>query len=203
MNKLIIKNFDTKESVIYMCDKLNKLKGKTANDILKMTGQKDIIPIDLDEILEKLEIYKISTTFEDLEQSGNFDDKGEISGLVLVKKNDIGIFYKKTDSLHRKRFTIAHELAHCCKHGEMLQAGYVEFRGTMNSDNENEIEANVFAGELLIPKKQLNRVYKQLIVPSLVGLADIFEVSINVMRERLLYLGEPFFDDSKGEHNNE
>lgn len=85
----------------------------------------------------------------------------------------------------------------------MLQAGYVEFRGTMNSDNENEIEANVFAGELLIPKKQLNRVYKQLIVPSLVGLADIFEVSINVMRERLLYLGEPFFDDSKGEHNNE
>lgn len=180
----------------YMCNALNKLSQNTPIQILTKTGQFKNIPVDLDCILHKLDIYKIPTTFEDLENSNKYKDKGEISGLVLLKGDDVGIFYKKTDSIHRKRFTIAHELAHCCMHGDLLQSGYVEFRSSETSNDPKEIEANTFAGELLIPVHQLEKIYSQLIVPSLKGLADIFEVSTNVMRERLLCLGKPFFDDS-------
>lgn len=188
------------DGVIYMCTKLNELKNKTPLEILKQTGQHKSVPVDLDCILNKLGVVKIPSTFEDLEISGNFDDKGEISGLVLLKGDDVGIFYKKTDSIHRKRFTIAHELAHCCIHGDLLQSGYVEFRSSMTSNDPKEIEANSFAGELLIPKKQLLKIYKKLIIPYLVGLSDIFEVSTNVMRARLRCLSIPFFDDSIGKN---
>lgn len=197
MNKSILKEHIrySKEKVRDMCVKLDELNGRTPKEILNITKQNNTIPIDLDHILENLGLFKIPTTFEDLERSGKFDNMGEISGLVLLNGNDIGIFYKETDSIHRKRFTIAHELAHCCLHGDILKSGYVEFRNSINSTDEREIAANTFAGELLIPKKQLLRVYKKLIVPSLKGLADIFEVSANVMRERLKCLELPFYDD--------
>ncbi len=185
-----------KRKVIYMCDKLNELKDKTPIEILRQTKQLDNLPIDVDDILKRLGILKIPHTFEDLEKSGNFDDKGEISGLVLLRGNDIGIFYKRTDTLHRKRFTIAHELGHCCIHGDMLKSGYIEFRSSMTSSDPREVAANTFAGELLIPTKQLLKIYNKLIIPSLSGLADIFEVSTNVMRERMRCLALPFYDDS-------
>lgn len=195
---VFLSNYETKDKVIYMCEKLNELKNKTPEQILEMTDQVDTVPIDLDHILNSLGIIKIPSTFEDLENSVG-KNKGEISGLVLIKGDDIGIFYKLTDSLHRKRFTIAHELGHCCMHGDILQNGYVEYRSSIWSNNEKEISANTFAGELLIPQSQLQNIYKKLNVPSLKGLADIFEVSINVMRARLQYLGIPFFDDSRGD----
>ena len=50
--------------------------------------------------------------------------------------------------------------------------------------------------ELLVPYSSLITIYNQLLKPSLSVLAQIFQVSTNVMRERLKYLELNFVDDS-------
>lgn len=179
----------------YMCETLNKLHNMSAEDILTKTGQLNQVPVNLDAILDNLKIIKVGTSFDFLEQSDEFKDLGEISGLVLLNGNDVGIFYKEKDSLHRRRFTVAHELGHCCLHGDSLQDGYVEFRNNSNNGSVKEIEANTFAGELLIPKHSLNNIINRLVKPSITALAEIFEVSLPVMRGRLELLKIPYYDD--------
>jgi hypothetical protein len=179
----------------YMCKTLNKLNKMSAETILLKTGQLNQVPVNLDVILDNLKIKKVGTSFDYLEQSEEFKNLGEISGLVLLDGNDVGIFYKETDSLHRRRFTVAHELGHCCLHGNSLQDGYIEFRNNSNNGSVKEIEANTFAGELLIPKHSLNNIINRLMKPSIKALAEIFEVSISVMRGRLEVLKIPYYDD--------
>ena len=56
-----------------------------------------------------------------------------------------------------------------------------------------EIQANIFAGEILIPKYTLDLVYNKFIsTPPISVLARIFEVSISVMKARLDYLELPY-----------
>ena len=180
-----------------MCKKLKQFKSKSAHDLLTESGQISNIPVDLDKLLEFYEVAKIPSQFTDLEALDVNKGKGEISGLVLSSGDELGVFYKKTDSIHRKRFTIAHELAHCCLHTESLKEGYVELRNPDYTD-EKERAADIFAGELLIPEQQLDYALQRLIKPSLYGLADLFQVSINVMRARMEYLRRPYFDDKVG-----
>ena len=59
-----------------------------------------------------------------------------------------------------------------------------------------ETEADIFAGELLIPEQSLVKVYDEFYVPSLKSLAKIFMVSTNVMAARLDYLSMPYFKDA-------
>ncbi len=59
-----------------------------------------------------------------------------------------------------------------------------------------ERNANIFAGELLIPYSSLMSIYNQLLKPSLSVLAQIFQVSTSVMKARLNYLELRFVDDS-------
>lgn len=179
----------------YMCSTLDKLNKLSAETILKNSGQYNQVPINLDVIFEFLNVKKVGTSFDVLEKSNEFKDFGEISGLVLLNGDDVGIFYRSKDSLHRKRFTVAHELGHCCLHGDSLQDGYVEFRNNTNIGLPKEIEANTFAGELLIPEHSLHNIINRLIKPSIKALADIFEVSIPVMRGRLELLKIPYYDD--------
>lgn len=178
-----------------MCTTLEQLRDKSPYDLLTESEQLNNIPVNLDAILEHFNVVKIPTTFESIESLSINKNKGPISGLVLSNKDELGIFYKKTDSIHRKRFTIAHELAHCCLHTDDLKEGYIEFRNPDYS-NEKERDADIFAGELLIPEGQLEYAIQRLLRPSLDGLANIFEVSANVMRARLEYLQKPYFDDS-------
>lgn len=182
-----------------MCKTLEKLKNKSAFELLNDSGQLYDIPVNLDSILEHYGVAKIPSEFDELEALEANKGKGEISGLVLSSGDNLGIFYKKTDSIHRKRFTIAHELAHCCLHTDSLKNGYIELRNPDYSD-ERELAADIFAGELLIPKQQLDYVMQRLIKPSLYGLAEIFQVSVNVMRARLEYLRISYFDDSIGKN---
>lgn len=179
----------------FMSKRLDEIRGKTPEKLLKMSGQYNQIPVNLDAVLEACKIICVPTSFESLESDPELKGLGEISGLVLVNDDDVGLFYKKTDSLHRQRFTIAHELGHCCLHGDSLQEGYIEFRNGSNIGALKEIEASTFAGELLIPEHSLNNVINRLIKPSLKGLSDIFNVSEAVMRKRLEVLKIPYFDD--------
>lgn len=78
----------------------------------------------------------------------------EVSG--YLKKNDrdewvIGV--NKLHHLNRKKFTIAHEIAHYCLHSDVMDSfeDTVMFRNGDSSPYETQ--ANQFAAELLMPKE--------------------------------------------------
>lgn len=186
----------TKEEDGIMCTSLRKIIGKSPEEILSITGQTTSIPVDISAILHKLEISEIEMDFTEMEQAlfSQYENTDSISGMVLFSEDNIGIFYNKKDGINRQRFTIAHELAHCCLNGNELEDNYIEFRQKIISDDKREVAANTFAGRLLIPEQSLKKVYEQLTIPVVDSLAKIFLVSKSVMKERLKMLNMDYFD---------
>jgi Zn-dependent peptidase ImmA (M78 family) len=124
-----------------------------------------------------------------------FDD--ELSGMAFVKdgKSMIGI-----NSLHhpnRQRFTLAHELAHIHLHSEQLAMAVHVDKGSLRRDlvsatgtDSNEIEANAFAAELLMPRELLSAFIEGKNFDFedenlLAGLAKKFRVSLMALQLRL------------------
>lgn len=196
-----------------MSTTLEKLKGKTSEEILSIYGEKDKYPIDIVEIAKKAGIQLGSIDFTKLEKKDSFKDivskRGHILGAVTFDGEAINIIYhnalhdedddlefknlsdvdKKDKLLRRQRFTIAHEIAHCCLNIDEGEP-HIEYRTDQKDyKSEKERNANIFAGELLMPKDSIedlcgilnNKV-------SLSFLADIFKVSRHVMQARLEYL---------------
>lgn len=174
-------------------DKIKNINGKTVMDILQETGQEDSFPISLNKILQHYGISARAKDFSWLERQLTnriVDARGRILGAMITNSaGDTTIFYSSDPILmseHRYRFTIAHELAHACINGE---PNHIEFRHDGTSNNVIEQQANIFAGELLIPLKQLEAVSEGLYIPSITNLAKVFEVSNAVMIARLEHLG--------------
>lgn len=177
-----------------MMSKIKNYTGRTAAEILKATGQENTIPVNLGVILRKMEVSVISFDFSQFEKimPDEVSRRGRILGAVMTaEEGRTAIFYSSDASLmsdHRYRFTVAHELAHCCLDG---CTNHVEFRRDGEVNDENERRANVFAGELLIPIHQLESVSKRLLLPTVKNLAEVFEVSETVMLGRLKHLNRP------------
>ncbi len=177
-----------------MCTIIERLHNKTPDAILTECGMEDILPIDLTEILK---YYNLSALSRDLTilKCG----KQEILGLVRTKGNNAAIFYQENMSIHRNRFTIAHEIAHICLHldpsNNYDEEPYYDLYRTENDETEEEKQADIFAGELLIPLKKLKEVYLSLEIPRSDALAEIFGVSNNVMKKRLEYLKVSYYNE--------
>lgn len=109
------------------------------------------------------------------------------SGAACIENGRRVIFVNSSDSPARQRFTLAHELAHHV-------IGHTEngrrFRDTMKSSDyafqadPNEIEANRFAAELLMPADSVISAFSSNEVSSLSELASLFGVSEAAMRVR-------------------
>lgn len=178
-----------------MCDKLKLLAGKSAEDILEEVGMNNSIPVNMDELMRKLNIKVFDYDFDSLEKSEDMkklvNSLGSIWGMVLTVGQEIVIFLRKGLETNGKRFTIAHELAHCCLDGDNLGERHIEFRTTVFSAdpcNRKEVSANVFAGELLMPEKALREYCSEFIVPEVNAIAKKFKVSVAVAEARLKYL---------------
>lgn len=180
-----------------MCDKIKELNGLTADSVLNKYWQRDELPINIAKILFDMKIKVAAFDFSNIEKSQNAPE-GLILGAVITQGNDVAIVYKKGDPLNRIRFTLAHELAHCClSHIKPDSKGYVELRLEGDNYDPYEKEANIFAGELLIPRRELQSVLMEYFpdtFPRSKFLASIFSVSVSVMEERLKYLRIPFID---------
>lgn len=174
-----------------MCKKVSDLHGISAESLLERCGQKDCVPVDLSAMLKKLGISALPMDFSQLEADlgqkypGVFKSR-EILGALISNGENAAIFYREADCLdsHRCRFTIAHELAHACLTGNSNHIE-VEFRISGSPPDDLETKANQFAGELLIPEKQFYEIIDQLYLPSVHTLARVFDVSDNVMQERI------------------
>lgn len=174
----------TKERII-MCKPITNIQGKTPDELLKMSGQANTFPIDLEKLLETLSI-----TCEPLDFEATVGGDKEILGALVTNGNKAAIFYRQQDAKdsHRCRFTIAHEIAHACLSNTVLSGSSVHYRREGDVVNAEEKAANIFAGELLVPEKMLSVVIGKLLFPTVRSLSKIFDVSERVIRARLDYL---------------
>lgn len=181
-----------------MCN-FKKIRNKTPYQLLQEYNISFEPPIDLSLLLQNIGISTISYNFEMIEKIKG-KEAGTILGAVFSNQDDLGIFFKESDSVHRQKFTIAHELAHCCLHCPVDEISHIQYRYSESIDikeQKEEREANIFAGQLLIPKVTLVKYYENMIIPTLSDLSDIFSVSTSVMAARLDYLKLSYYKDTK------
>ena len=150
-------------------------------------------PIDVDQVAKRLGLKVVHLDLGD-----------DVSGLLISKGDSTVIAVQKSDPPNRRRFTVAHEIAHFhLKHQFKLgdhvhvdRGHLVTPRNSRSSTGEDlkEIEANQFAACLLIPSKLLQERINSLKVKSLrddqiTKLAGEFTVSEQAMTIRLSSLG--------------
>lgn len=122
----------------------------------------------------------------------------EISGqLERVNGSEFKISVNRGHHYFRRRFTIAHELAHFLLHRDLIGAGVDDskaYRSTPDGNFYNteigpreEAEANRFAARLLIPKSKLGELVR--IGDDVAEIAKNFQVSPAAMKIRLGSLG--------------
>lgn len=186
-------DYDGKE--FRMNTKIKELNGLTPEAILNEYGDetRSKLPIDIADILFKMEIRVLPFDFSEI------DLTDRILGAMIADETNLALLYRQGESKNRSRFTLAHELAHCClAHLDDKTMPYVEYRHEGKTTDEDEIKANIFAGELLVPLKELRMVlskYYPDTMPHSSKLAEMFAVSVNVMEERLRYLQIPYVDE--------
>jgi Zn-dependent peptidase ImmA (M78 family) len=127
---------------------------------------------------------------------------GELSGMLRRQRNGkhvIGV--NATHTSARQRFTIAHELGHLQLHKDeefhVDESAPIRFRSEISSQaiDSDEIEANQFAAELLMPSAFLEEAIEN-IPPgtepeeAVAHLADVFGVSVQAMTIRLSSSGK-------------
>lgn len=138
----------------------------------------------------------------------NYDFDDEVSGVLVIKDSVATIGINRANSTERKRFTIAHEIAHFTLHWNPVSKTnqevfvdkdlFMKFRNTMSDYSSSEIimeqEANAFAAALLMPKHFIEKElrgeqYQTLREPEIINsLAKRFKVSAPAMTYRLTNL---------------
>jgi len=116
-----------------------------------------------------------------------------ISGKIVCRDAAWGKSYaisvNGAHSENRKRFTLAHEIAHFILHKDLMQGGITDnemYRSGLS--DQVEFEANRLAAELLMPATLVKSFWRSGMC-SVVQLASKFGASEEAMRIRLKQLG--------------
>ena len=180
-----------------MCKLLKELDGLKADQLLDKYDISPKPPIDISLLLKRIGISEIPMDFTEIEKILGYRP-GDVLGAIFAKNDSLGIFYRQGDSINRIRFTLAHEIAHCCIHANTLKKSHIELRSAIEATTPKEYKTNIFAGELLMPETVLRDIHSRyLIAPPLSNISQIFKVSTNVMSARLDYLNLPYIRDIK------
>jgi len=122
------------------------LSRETARRLLKQLGIKTP-PVALAPIIRFLKTKYPNLCVDSLDL-----DEG-LSGVQVTTSEEYSILYNKDHHIHRKRFTISHEVGHFLLNHTNYQTGDFD----LISKDDREIEANQFAAELLMPLDLLKK----------------------------------------------
>ncbi len=160
---------------------------KRAGGLLQEAGAAQV-PVPVDQIARSLRI-----------QVDEADLGEDCSGMLVREGKSAVIGVNANHHEHRKRFTIAHEIAHFMLHGGEAYIDnplHIDFRAVDSGSGaqQEEKEANQFAAALLMPADQVRAaVEEQPFDPArddeLPNLARRFKVSPQAMTTRLIHLG--------------
>jgi Zn-dependent peptidase ImmA (M78 family) len=150
-----------------------------AQELIETVWDDRPLPIDPFKIAEQLGIKVFRAGL----------DQG-ISGMLIKEPaKDPEIYINTADSPSRQRFTCAHELGHYVKRvaSGAEEWATIDYRNPLSSEGKDPDEkyANQFAASLLMPKKEVQRLYKTL---GVAALAYEFGVSEEAMNYRLTNL---------------
>jgi Zn-dependent peptidase ImmA (M78 family) len=161
-------------------------KKKIQNKVTELLNNCQISepPIDVETIVHCLGIDLNYVKFED----------EEISGVLINKEGHINIGVNENHPHNRQRFTIAHEIGHYILHYDKPLFVDERFRDKTSSEGKNpeEIDANTFAAELLMPEPFIRGDMAQLKnwdEESIRELAKKYQVSAESLVYRLSNLG--------------
>lgn len=149
-------------------------------------------PVPVEEIAERLGLEIRYAPFD-----------GDLSGALVRSKDETYIGVNSSDHPNRQRFTIAHELGHFVLHRGITLHVDKNFRVNLRDGDSSrgidrdEMEANRFAAELLMPTRLIMRDLEQLRdvnQAALDSMARRYKVSAHAMRIRLGNFGFMFPD---------
>ena len=160
---------------------------EVARQLLERFGEHP--PIDIEAIVKA---HGIAIRRQELEDS--------VSGMLVIKDSHTTIGLNENHHPNRQRFTLAHELGHFLLHRSVsnifIDASTIFFRDGTSSDGSKtqEIDANAFAAELLMPEKQVREAINSQPLDAfdegaVRRLAAQFEVSAQALTIRLTRLG--------------
>ena len=161
----------------------------TAKQVLNMFWY-NTAPIDPERIANNVNIRVYREKLDDT-----------LSGYIQKnpKNNEVEIYVNSNHSINRQRFTIAHELGHYFSmeefneriedNADLVTSDMIlKFRKDNCTDHQ-EIYANQFASELLMPKEAIDYLLKTKKAKTIGELASFLQVSISAMNIRLINLG--------------
>lgn len=126
---------------------MSKTKAEREASKLWETGGRTI-PVNVEKLADLFDIEIVETELEE-----------DVSGMMVTREDSsVAIVVNASHHEHRKRFTIAHELGHYRLHRTIspifVDSKKTFFRDSQSSQGINiqEIEANQFAAELLMPE---------------------------------------------------
>lgn len=137
-----------------------------------------VVPVPVEDIAEDLLGLRIRVE----------PGMGALSGALLPAHRLIRV--NADEPPDRRRFTVAHEIAHWVVHcAEQRERAPIMCRSveTHGATDQREREANVFAADLLMPEDAI-RARFDLLGPHAESLANAFGVSADAMRWRLYNL---------------
>lgn len=161
-----------------------------ATRLLQETGQDREPPVDVGRIAEHLGAQVVEERLD-----------RDLSGLLYRDGDQVVIGVNNSHAERRRRFTVAHEIGHMVLHkGRPLVLDHVRvnFRNATSSTATDleEIQANAFAAELLMPGAQVMAYARAALEAGRASdaalvrdLADGFDVSEQAMEYRLVNLG--------------
>jgi Zn-dependent peptidase ImmA (M78 family) len=124
---------------------------------------------------------------------------GDVSGMLYRTADEALIGVNSSHAPTRQRFTIAHEIGHLVMHKgqEMFIDRFARVNWRNGESNREEMEANAFAAELLMPRKFVEQHVEKALASSkhvspqslVADLAKSFKVSPEAMSYRLSNLG--------------
>ncbi|MGE5682721.1 MAG: ImmA/IrrE family metallo-endopeptidase [Bacillota bacterium] len=144
---------------------------ETADELLGKVWEDRGFPVDPVTIANRLGIQVVRTLLPEKVSGAIFKEKQKDPIIVLHSK----------DSENRRRFTCAHELGHYIYRLNNDQIGetfeWIDFRGLDSSSGkrEEEIFANTFAANLLMPEKEVRLQLKKnnkILLPIHFGVSD-------------------------------
>ena len=145
----------------------------TTQQLLDKTGQLDVFPVSLTKIINDMGF--VVKRFDPQVNAG-FEN---ISGMIDKEKKVI--YINDADPSYRKRFTLAHEVGHF-----VLKHKAVKDYGTSNfSNNSEEIEADLFAANLLMPHKEFLKVYSYLNTSEIAAYFGVSRAAIGIRADQL------------------
>lgn len=165
--------------------------GRSENEAIRLLKKYQIQepPVDVYALSEQ---EGISLMSRDLEE--------DVSGLLVIKGNRAAIGFNQRHHLNRQRFTVAHELGHYFLHRNtsnlFIDKTLTFYRDEASSEGSylQEIQANSFAAELLMPRAFLTDYFKVHRIDlhdsnAIQELASLYRVSEQALSIRLSNLG--------------